>query len=242
MKKIIVILATALLVLNRIEAEEKQQPQPISITFSSVVANKYLNTGTGGVLSEDPASQTDLLLTHKTGAYLDLWTSRSLKGKWNEGGLGDEFDIGLGWNGTVRGLSLHMGTTYFDEPRLFTFGAGDILYSHIRVGKDWKHLSLTAGYENYTTMPDSGFQGGNLFSLTASKSVPSWKDRTSISASLAGVYDTGTLGSDKGFFLRGNVGLNLNISKRLTMNVVSANYFIRRASDVMISSGFTFSF
>lgn len=241
MKKHIVSLVTALLVLNRIEAEENQ-PKPVSITLSSVVANKYLFSGTGGVLSEDPVVQTDLFFSHKSGVYLDLWASRSLKGKWDDGSLGNEVDLGIGWNGTIKGLTAHIGVTYFDEPKAFTLGAGDIIYSHARLGKDFKHLSLTLGYENLVTMPESGFQGGNLFSLTASKSIPFWKDLMNVSASLAGVYDTGTLGSNTGFFLRGSAGVNWNITKRLTANLVSVNYFIRRKSDAMVSTGLTWSF
>ncbi|MDO8593981.1 MAG: TorF family putative porin [bacterium] len=245
MKKLIVTL-TALLALNT-QAEENLpaeagQPQPVSITLSSVVANKYLFSGTGGVLSENPVIQTDLFFAHKSGVYLDLWASRSLKGKWDDGSLGNEVDYGVGWNGSIKGFTAHVGVTYFDEPQSFKFGAGDILYSHVRVGKDFKPLTLTLGYENLVTMPDSGFQGGNLFSLTASKSVSFWNDRMNVSASLAGVYDTGTLGSDTGFFLRGTAGLNWNISKRLVANVVSVNYFIREKSSAMVSSGFTFNF
>ncbi len=246
MKKLIVNLLTALLALNRTEAEENLpaeagQQQPFSVTVSTVIANKYLNS-IGSVLSEAPVAQTDLFLSHKSGIYLDLWNSRSFKGKWDDGSLGNEVDYGIGWNGTIKGLTAHVGVTYFDEPKAFTLGVGDIIYSHIRLGKDFKHLSLTLGYENYVTMPESGFQGGNLFSLTASKSITFWKDRLSVSTSLAGVYDTGTLGSDTGFFFRGNAGLNWNISKRLTMNIVSANYFVRRTSDVMVSTGFSLIF
>ncbi|MSU55623.1 MAG: hypothetical protein EXS46_03765 [Candidatus Taylorbacteria bacterium] len=241
MKKIIVILATALLVHNRTEAEENQ-PQPVSVTLSSVIANKYLFSGTGMELSGDPVVQTDLFLSHKSGVYLDLWNSRSLKGKWDDGSLGNEVDYGLGWNGVIKGLTVHVGVTYFDEPKAFTLGSGDIIYSHLRLGKDWKLLTLTLGYENLVTMPDSGFQGGNLFSLTASKSIPFWKDRMNISTSLAGVYDTGTLGSDTGFFLRGTAGVNWNITKRLTANLVSVNYFVRHKSDAIVSSGLTWSF
>lgn len=242
MKKYIVTLITALLALNRTEAEENNQPKPVSITLSSVVADKFLFSATGMELSGEPVVQTDLFFAHKSGVYIDLWASRSLKGKWDDGSLGNEVDYGVGWNGTIKGLIAHIGVTYFDEPIAFTLGAGDILYSHARLGKDFKHLSLTLGYENLTTMPDSGFQGGHLFNFTASKSVSFWNDRLAVSASLAGVYDTGTLGSESGFLLRGTAGVNWNITKRLVANVVSVNYFIRRKSDAMVSTGFTFNF
>lgn len=240
-----IVISTALLSLHLASAEETSNLNPnphFTVSFSSAVANKYLNTGTGGELSKDPVVQTDLTLTHRSGLYLDLWNSRSLAHKWNSGDLGDEVDYGIGWNGTVKGFNVHIGSTYFDEPNVFTLGAGDIVYTHARIGKDFKHLTITAGYENYTPLPGSGFQGGNLMSVGASRNFSFCKDKVSLATSLAGVYDTGTLGSDREFFARGNVGLNWNANKHLTLNLISANYFIRHTSDVMVMSGFTVNF
>ncbi len=242
MKKTLVIVITASLGLVLKAEETNQNQHPVSITLSSAVADKYLFPATGFALSHNPVVQTDLLLTHKSGFYVDLWNSRSLRGKWDDGSLGNEIDYGIGWNGTLKDLTAHVGVTYFDEPGAFVFGSGDILYSHARIGKDFKHLTITVGYENYVTMPESGFQGGHLISLTASKNFSFLKDKVSLATSLAGVYDTGTLGSEREFFVRGNVGINWNASKHITLNLISANYFIRRASDVSVASGFTLNF
>ena len=243
MKTIIVNIATALLILNRVAAEETQtEPQPVSVTLSSVVANKYLFSASGLELSRDPVVQTDLYVNFRNGIYADLWASRSLKGKWDDGGLGNEIDYGIGWNGTIKGLTAHIGVTYFDEPKSFAFGAGDILYSHVRIGNDFKHLSLTLGYENLTPLPDSGFQGGNIVSLTASKTFPLWNDKVTLPASLSAVYDSGTAGSERGLFIKGTAGVNWNATKQLTVNLLSVSYFIREKSDAMFGTGVTWNF
>jgi hypothetical protein len=240
MKKVLLCLLTASLLITKLEAEENQNA--MSVTASSSIANKYLNVSTGGVLSEDPVIQTDLLLTHKNGLYVDLWNSTSLNGNWNQGDLGDELDIGIGWNGTGKGLVLHVGVTYLDEPKLFSLGVGDIVYTHVRIGKGFRPLTLTFGYENYTPLPESGFQGGNLVGLGCSKTFSFCEDKINLNTSLAGVYDTGTLGSETGFFLRGNAGLNWLVTKNFTINAMSISYYIRRQSDCMVSTGLSWSF
>ncbi len=238
-----VITVTLLLLGAHIQAEESVWP---SVTVSSLVANQYLGFGTGNSLSKDPALQTDLLFSFKNGLYVDLWNSRSLNGSWNDGNLGNEVDYGVGWKGDIAPhLNLNVGITYFDEPKALTFGAGDIIYPHIFLTRDFKWLSVIAGYENYTTMPGSGFKGGNLFSLGISKYQLFCKDRIAVHASVAGVYDMGTLGSSEGFILRGNVGSDWNMTKRLTFNVLGVNWYTpitahdRRVTDAVVYSGLT---
>lgn len=225
-------------------AEENQWP---SVTASSMVTSKYLGFGTGNVLSKDPAVQSDLFISWKNGLYLDLWNSRGLKGTWNDSSLGNEVDYKIGWKGQVaEKLTLNVAVTYFDEPSVGTFGAGDILYTYAYLTKEFKHLSVTAGYENFTTMPESGFHGGNLFNLGVSKSQSLCKDRLNLQASAALVYDTGTLGSHEGLIARGNVAANWNITKRLTFNVIGVNWYApitahdKRTADTVLYSGLTF--
>lgn len=219
-----------------------------SITVGSYVADKYLAFGTGSVLSEDPVIQTDVFVLFKNGVYVDLWNSRSLKGSWDDGSFGNEVDYGLGWKGSVgKGLSLNIGATYFDEPRAFTLGAGDILYTRAFLTKECKLLSVTLGYENYVAMPGSGFKGGNLVSIGASKSWSSREGKLGMRASVVGVYDTGTIGTDDGFILRGGVGIDWRASKRLTFNLIGVSWFVpvtahdKRTRNVMAYSGITWN-
>ncbi|MDO8593969.1 MAG: TorF family putative porin [bacterium] len=246
MKKAILSVFTIVLFLGQATAEERYLP---TVTLSSYVADKYLQFGKGSVLSKDPVVQSDLFISWKNGLFVDLWNSRSLRGSWDDGSLGNEIDYGVGWKGTLAtNLSLAVGVTYFDEPRAFTFGAGDILYSHAFLTRDFKHLSVTAGYENYVTMPRSGFRGGNLISLGVSKSQSFCKDRIGLRTSVAGVYDTGTLGTDSGLILRGSAGADWNVTKRLTVNVIGVNWYVpltshdKRTTDAMVYSGLTFKF
>lgn len=248
MKKYLVFAITlaALVANSEIRADENAWP---SVTVSSLVSSKYLGFGTGNVLSKDPAVQSDLFVLFKSGIYLDLWNSRSLRGSWDDGSLGNEVDYQVGWKGSLAtNLTLNIGVQYFDEPKAFTLGAGDILYPHVFLTRDFKVLSLTAGFENYTTMPESGFQGGNLISLGAGRSQSLFGEKVGVQASAALVYDTGTLGSGEGFIMRGNLGANWNITKRLTWNVIGINWYVpltphdSRVTDAVFTSGLTFRF
>ena len=239
MNKTTLLVVTAALLLNvSVRAQ--------SITASSYVADKYLAFGTGSVLDRGLVAQTDLFVSFHDGAYVDLWNSRSLQGRWNDGSFGNEVDYAIGWKGAVAAdTRLNIGTTYFDEPKAFTFGAGDILYTHAFLTKDFKLLSLTAGYENYVAMPRSGFRGGNLVSLGVSKHQSFGEIGLHTSATL--VYDSGTIGTRHGFIARGNTGLDWNISKRLAFNVLGANWYVpltthdRRTADAMVYSGLTWN-
>jgi len=240
----LIILAITILFLSlTAQAQESQWP---NVTISSLVANKYIAFGTGSLLSKDPVVQSDANILFKNGLYIDLWNSRSLVGSWDDGSFGNEVDYQVGWRGAVAtNLSFDIGVTYFDEPKAFTFGPGDILYSHAFLTRGFKHLSVTAGYENYTAMPGSGFRGGNLLSLGVSKHQSFCKDKVGLHASVTGVYDTGTIGTHPGFILRGGAGADWNITKKLTLNVLGVNWYVpltphdKRVADVVFSCGFT---
>ncbi len=247
MKSTLLILIVSFITIGfQAQAEETQWPQ---ITLSSYVADKYIGFSTGNVLSKDPVIQSGLHASFKNGFYTEIYNSRSLKGSWNDGSLGNEMDYGFGWKGNLAtNLSLKLGALYYDEPNAFTLGAGDVLQSYVFLTRDFKHLSVIAGFENFVTMPGSGFQGGNLVSLGVSKYQLLCKGKLGLRASAALVYDTATLGSGEGFILRGSAGADWNITKHLTFNIVGVNWYSpltpkdRRETDAMWSSGFTFRF
>ena len=243
---LIVVAASLLFAGFKTQAGESQWP---NVTVSSLVASEYRGFATGNLLSKDPAVQSDVFVAFKDGLYIDVWNSRSLKGSWNDSSLGNEIDYGAGWKGNIAtNLTLNVGISYCDEPRVFTFGGGDMVYTHASLTRDFTHLSVTAEYENFTTMPNSGFRGGNLISLGVSKYQSFYKEKIGVRASAAGAYDMGTLGSGAGFILRGSAGVDWNISKRLTFNVLSANWYApltphdKRVADAVVFSGFTLHF
>jgi hypothetical protein len=228
------------------QAQELQWP---SVTISSLVASKYLGFGTGNLLSKDPVAQTDLFIIFKNGFYADLWHSRSLKGSWNDGSLGNEIDYGVGWKGKItRNLTLNIGVSYSDDAKVFTLAGGDMFYTHASLTRDFEYISMSVGYENFTTMPNSGFRGGNLISLTASKYKLLFNNKIGLRASVVGEYDTGTLGSSHGFVLRGSAGTDWNMMKHVTFNVLAVNWYIpvtphdKRVADAVFYSGLTFRF
>ncbi len=219
-----------------------------TVTLSSWVANQYVTPALGVALSRDPVVQSDLRVSFKNGIFLDLWGSRSLKGKWN-GSLGDEIDYGIGWSGSIAtNLNFKVGFSYFDEPQVFTLGAGDILYTYAFLTKDLKYLSVTAGFENYNMMPGSGLSGGNLMSVGFSKYQLFCNGKLGLQASVAGVYDTGTIITSHGFFLKGRVGADWNMTKRLTFNVIGVTWHVPltphdiRRNELVYSSGVSYRF
>jgi hypothetical protein len=210
--------------------DQNHDPQ---VTFRSVVASKYLAFGSGGMLYDKPAIQSDLFLSFHDGLYLDLWHSAPFRG-YNHN-FGTEQDFGVGWSGPLSALglksqpsdtTLDIGVTYFDEPSLSVLGAQDIIYSHVKLSKAFKWTTINGCYENYVAMPSSPYRGGSLFSAGASNSASFFKDLTSASVSLSLVYDTGGFGLDSGLLFRGSVELDWKLSKRLTMVMPQVNYYV----------------
>jgi hypothetical protein len=218
-----------------------------SVTFSSYWANQYLAFGGGAVLYDKPVVQSDLYVSFDNGLYLDLWSSTSLDTKWNNN-LGDEVDYGIGWEKTIRKYTVRIGFIYFDEPNVFTLGAGDIAYTHAKVSRPVYGITLCAGFENYITMPDSGFQGGNIFSVGLSKSVSLRKDKLSLGASAALAYDDGGFGLDNGLLGRGNISATWKLTKKLSFIAPSVSWYApltiddSRKFDTVVSAGFSYKF
>ena len=221
--------------------------QAESVTVSSYVTDKYLGFSTGNVLSDNAAVQTEAFIGFDSGLYLDFFHSRSLSGRWNDGSLANELDYCLGWSGKIgKGLSLNVGGSYFDESKTLTLGSGDIVKSWINVSKESKLATVSLGYENFTTMPNSGFHGGNMVTLGISRSLTVCEGKIRLKASALGVYDFGTLGSRQGLIARGTVGVDWNASKRVTVNVLGVNWFVpitphdKRVTNAMFTTGITF--
>jgi uncharacterized protein (TIGR02001 family) len=244
MKKLLLAVSVLACALSTVNAQSTNPP--FTVTLSSVVANKYLNQ-LGFELYDKPVVQSDLFISHRSGFYIDLWHSTGFDTRLNNN-LGDEIDYGAGWNGTLGKYFLHIGMNYFDEPNLFTFGRGDIIYTHVRIGREVGFVTLTVGYENFSTFPGTDFEGGNLFSLTANKDVSWWNNRLTTSASVAGVYDDGCCGLDDGFFLKGSVAFIWNVNEHLSFTLPGVYYVLPltindvRTTDAMLSVGLTYKF
>ncbi len=231
--------------ITSVRAEEKSWP---TITLSSYVANQYLGFETGNPLSSDPVIQSDIFVSFANGIYADLAVSRSLKGSWDDGSFGNEVDYAVGWKGQItENLSLKVGITYFDEPKALSLGRGDILHPVVYLTRSFTNFAVTAGYENFTPLPGSGFEGGHLFSMGVSTSKNFCQEKVGTHASALLVYDTGTIGSGRGFFWRGNLGLDWHANKHLTVNVFGMNWYVpmmsdKRSTDAMIWSGVSYKF
>ncbi len=218
-----------------------------SVTFKSTYANKYLAFGSGSVLYDEPVMQSDLFIAFDSGLYLDLWNSKSFSGKWN-GNLGNEVDYGIGWAGKVRDFNVDIGVTYFDEPKMFNLKSGDIIYTHASISRECRKYLVSWTWENYITMPNTGFQGGNLFSARIYRGFQLIQDKATLNLSTALVYDDGGFGADDGFLQKGNVGIDWKITDHLMLNAPSVNYYVpisvhdARKTDTVIFAGLTYKF
>jgi ribose 5-phosphate isomerase B len=168
-----------------------------------------------------------------------------------------EIDYGLGWSGSlskfglkgqVGDLVVDLGITYFDEPGVFTFGPGDVWYSHVKLTKSIDKVNVFALFENYTVAPGSGFEGGNLYSVGAStfRSVP--KTPLSLFCSLSCTYDDGGFGFDNGFLLKGCVEADWKVTSHISLILPRISYYVpltvrdSRETDAVISGGISLKF
>lgn len=257
MKTTIVSLVSALIVCFGARADETNQPSGWTPTFNvtSVYATKYLAFAAGVPLYDGPVVQSSLLVNFNNGLYGGLWSSVPTTTGWNEN-LGSEFDFIAGWSGPLStfGFSgllsnvvVDVGLTYFDEPGVFTLGSGDIFNSHISLSRDVGPVNLRLSYENYTTTPGSGFEGGNVVTLAAAKTfhVASFLD---LSSSVGVAYDDGRFtGTDSGFLFRGSVEADWKIGRYTTLVLPQINWYVPtmhdvREPDAVIFLGVKFSF
>lgn len=256
MKKILVCLSVLLGCASLTSATENTNSNwTPSVTLRSVIASEYLMFSTGSILYDKPVIQTDLFVIFRNGFYFDLWNSAPFEGY--DHNLGTEQDLGIGWagplfvfgiNGKASDMILDIGIAYFNEPKLLTLGADDVLYSHVKLSKEFKLATISGQFENYASMPGSFYPGGNLFSIGFNKGRSFFKDRVSASTSLALAYGTDMFGLDSGFFLRGSVELDWKLTKRLTMILPQVNYYApltvhdNRSLDAVVFSGFSYQF
>jgi hypothetical protein len=213
---------------------------PISVTASFSVASQYLAFGSGIQLSSHPVMQGGLFFSHRSGAYVSLWGSAGFDGDYGrrDGQLdfGDELDLGIGWAGTLRGLSVNLSTTYFNEPLPDILGAFDIVYTHLRIGKTLgSKVTLTGVWQNYSPLHGSPYGGGNLIGLELSR--PFQLTRSLTLPVMAGiVHDDGGIDAGKGILLRGSAVLSWKISKALTAES-GYRYYIPTMSDFRSTDG-----
>ncbi len=217
-----------------------------SITTHVEWAQQYLAFGAGINLTDDPVLQGSITLNWDNGTYLFLWGSTDMSGRPGSS-LGDEYDLGLGWAGNLKGWSIDIGVTYFDEPHMGKvghLGEEDILYVHLKAGRDiGRGWTASAAFESYITMPNTEYNGGNLYSVELAKTFKA-SERLSFPFSISAVYDDGGFGFDSGWFLRGNLGADITLSKTLTANI-GGRYYVPfdvddgRETDAMLYLGFT---
>ena len=242
MNRILSLLSALLFSIPAVADEAKDPQVQYRVSYNS----NYLAFGAGIELWDQPCVQGDISWFWKNGVYLFLWGSTDLEGRPGSS-LADEYDLGLGWAGVVKGWNVDIGVTYFDEPHLgkvARLGEEDILYTRLKIGHSiGRNWTMSGTFENYATMHNTGYSGGNLYGLELAKTF-SISKKVSVPFSVATIYDDGGFGFDDGVFIRGSLGADITLTKTLTLNA-GGRYYLpvgvndARKNDVMSFIGLT---
>jgi hypothetical protein len=214
-------------------------------TFEMGYYNKYLGFGSGGVLHNDRVVQSSINVQFDNGLYLNLWGSVSPDGKSN---LGDELDYKVGWTGEIgKGWKGNFFLAYFDEPRIGTLGAGDILHAVAGISHSIGEYEFDFTVKNYTPTGGSNFEGGWLIGPSVSRNF-ALTENLSVFAKVSLWHDDGGFGQDDGFVLNPYVSVDWKITEHFTWSLLNANGYVlldvhdSREDDVMLGTGFKIEF
>ena len=206
---------------------ENSTPWAPSATLRTEMVSKYLGFANGSVISDRPAIQTDFCIPLPEGFRIGIWNSTGLDGS-DPSNLGDEVDYYAGWTGTFEGFGVDVSFAYFDEPGIFHFGSCDILNPGVEINHPLKNgLVPFVKWVGYTTMPNSGFDGGNVFQFGTrytfnSESIIKLPKFVSVPVQTIFAWDDGAFFSDPGVLWKGMIEANWHITKWLDVNAPCA--------------------
>lgn len=220
MKKLLLISVFAVLSCGVVFAGEDWKP---SATLRSDMVSKYLSFSTGTPLSDRPAVQTDLCFPLPAGFRVGFWNSTGLDGN-DPSCLGNECDYYAGWTGSFGKFGVDVSFYYFDEPKLLRLGSGDLLNPNIELNYSFKNgITPFVKWVGYVSMPDSGFDGGNVFQLGVryvfdEKSVVKLPSYVSVPVQSVFSWDDGVVFNKPGVLWKGTVEANWHVTKWLDIN------------------------
>jgi hypothetical protein len=210
-----------------------------------VFGNKYLTFGSGSLLSEEKTVQTFVNAEWDNGVSASVWLSRPINRHVSKDDLANEDDGTLAWNGKLGYWSVGASLTYFNEPKLGSFGSGDIWFTSLKASRSMGHVSLDVNYNTYTPVKGSGFEGGHLIAVGISKKME-LAERITLSWFTKVAYDDGGFGFAKGFL--GNYGGEVSWKVNNHFSVIAPRFegFIpfmhdARKNDVMAWAGVSWS-
>ena len=193
------------------------------VTLTSGYMNRYMGFSSGNKLSDKATLQSDAHVAFGSGVYVDLWDSTPLNSFDSKGkDFRKEIDYGVGYVCTVRGFGVNVGETYFDEPSLGAFGASDVWYTHAKLSHELtlspfglEPITVFGQYENYKTMPGTGYEGGSLFSLGANANRA--YRNVSVNVTQAFTYDDGGFGSNERLLAKMVIGVTWKVSEHFSL-------------------------
>ena len=221
MKKMIAVLIGCLAIVN-VFAEDEWKP---SATLQTGVYSKYSMFELGiWSLSDKPVLQSDLCFTLPAGFRAGMWDSYGLADK--DMATKNEVDLYIGWAGSKDfgpgKIGADVSLYYFDEPSLFKYGAGDVISPAVEVNYQFKNgITPFLKWTNWTTMPESGFDGGNAFEAGCRYAFEfkrkDGKKFLSVPISSTFVWEDGFASYGSGLLWKGTVGCVWPITKDIEL-------------------------
>lgn len=223
MKKCIVLLILVIL------SSSNSFSQDITVKAKSMLRSKYIGPD-GIVFYDKPVSQSDVMISHKSGFYANIWISSGLNTSWSTD-WDDEADYTLGWNHNLGKFNLDASLSYFDNFKVFSCAYNDVLKSNITIAMKRtlnKYLSFSpfAEYTNYYIVDNkTPFGGGNMVGIGTGLEYEVTKVLF-LSTVAKGIYDSGAFDVDNGMFVNIASELNLELGSTVTWKVIEAALYL----------------
>jgi uncharacterized protein (TIGR02001 family) len=186
-------------------AQSIREPEfDLDVTLEAVSDYRFRGVSNS---NHEPALQPDLLLSHGSGLYVDLWGSLTADREANS-----ELNISLGWNRTIGSIEFDINALYYIYPANSQENAAEFsaTLGH-RFGT--ATIAATASY----APPQDGLNGADNLYLGLSTKIPLRGSPLSFSAA-AGFEDTGYTGSK--FDWQAGVGAELGSGFELGVSYV----------------------
>lgn len=216
-------------------------------SVQTMLVSKYIDIN-GDELYSGPAEQTEVVVSHGSGVYLYVFQSSSLDFELNNN-YADEVDVGVGWAGNIRNAELDLGIFYIDEPKLGHFGAGDIMQAYGKVSfEPAENWTISATYDGFWPLRNSGFRGGNLFAAGIGRSFDVFDGKVTFSGTGEVVYDDGTYVNDSGLLARAAASVEWKITEHFAVMPVQLKAYLPLTMDddrepqLVFASGFILRF
>lgn len=166
--------------------------------------------------------QTDLVISHENGVYVEAWRSIGARSRSVSGDYADESRYFLGWSGEVFGkLSLDAGIGYYD-----VYGStGDLKNYYVEVSRSFETAYGTwtpsVLRETYFTKDSAGYDGGSRTFLALSHEIE--VRRATIEQRLSAMYES-AFGYAKAWTYEYSATVSWKVNEHVSIILPSVRY------------------